>query len=65
MLICMLYIFLKSLLIGWIDDSVPCVLYIGPCIDAGGTMLYEPDFLCKTVKPKRSSSLNTFLTAFD
>jgi len=33
------YIRLKSLLMGWRADSVPCVVYIGPWIVGGGTIL--------------------------
>lgn len=39
MLSFMPYSFLKSLLIGWRADSVPCVLYMGPGMFVGGSIV--------------------------
>ena len=59
------YIRLKSLRIGWRADSVPWVVYIGPWIVGGGTILYTPDLHRSTLKPNRSSSAITFFMALD
>lgn len=60
-----LYNLLKSRRMGCRADSVPCVVYIGPWIVEGGTILYTPDFALSTLNPNRSSSDRTFFILDD
>ena len=60
-----LYNLLKSRRMGCRADSVPCVVYIGPWIVEGGTILYTPDFALSTLNPNRSSSDRTFFIVDD
>jgi hypothetical protein len=46
-------------------DSVPCVVYIGPWIVEGGTILYTPDLALSTWNPNRISSDRTFFIVDD
>ena len=60
-----LYNLLKSRRIGCRADSVPCVVYIGPWIVEGGTILYTPDLALSTLNPNRISSVRTLFMLDD
>lgn len=60
-----LYNLLKSRRMGCRADSVPCVVYIGPWIVEGGTILYTPDLALSTLNPNRINSDRTFFIVDD
>ena len=60
-----LYNLLKSRLIGCMADSVPCVVYIGPAIVGGGTILYTPALVLEPSNPSLLSSRKTFFIVQD